>query len=137
MTGFAFHKTAVKFLQVIVIKSFAQPFEAFTASCFYQRHYQQLIEKAVFRAAAFFLKFQQFIYINIFSLFAKRQSSFLQFGQHQAEMPPFFRYNRREFCDQLFFIGIFLNKGYATGSCFLFAIGMIGKNFFKAEACQV
>ena len=43
MTGFAFHKAAVKFSHVFVVQAFAQSFKTFAAAGFNQRHDKHLV----------------------------------------------------------------------------------------------
>src|SRR6476660_7747185 len=91
----------------------------------------------VFLAATLHLEIQERIYISVFSLASKFEISFMKFCQYLAEMSPFFGNNRRQFGHQFLFIAVALDQGYARRSCFLFAIGVVSKNFLQGLPCKV
>lgn len=87
----AFHKSAIKLAQVFVPEPFTQPFESFAAAGLDKGEYQQPVQETLFYTAPLFFKFKELIDIQVFSLGTQFKPSFIQLGQHQPEMSPFFR----------------------------------------------
>src|SRR5262245_50296717 len=131
MAGFAFHKTAIEVTQVFIIEPFAEAFKAFATAGFNEGEDQEFVEQALFGTAIFFLNYLQLVYIFILSLFSQPQIAFLQFGQYQAEMSPFFGNNRRKISDQFFQFAVSLDQRNTAGSRFLLTICVVGKNVFQ------
>ena len=137
VTGLTFHKAPVELSEVTIFETFAKPFEAFAATGFYERKDQEPVEKAFFFAAAFALKFHQFIYILVFALASELEPSFLQFGQYEAEVAPFFGDDRREVVDEALARGVPGDEGDAAGGGFLLAPGVVGEDVFEGDGREV
>jgi len=137
VAGLAFHKAAVELAEVGVFETFAEPFEAFAATGFDEREDEETVEKAFFFAAAFALKFHQFIYILVFALASQLEPSFLQFGQHEAEVAPFFGDDGCKIVDQALTCRVAGDEGDATGGGFLFAPGVVGEDVFEGDGREV
>lgn len=93
VSGFAFHEAAVEVAEVGVFEAFAEAFEAFAAAGFDKGEDEQLVEEALFFAAAFLLKFEEAVDIDIFSLRAQPEAAFVELRQYKAEVAPFFGYD--------------------------------------------
>ena len=137
MAGFAFHEPAVESPEVLVVEAFAEAFKAFAAAGFDEGEDQEAIEEAFVFIGVFFFKFHQFVDVCIFALAAELEAAFLEFGQDEAEMAPFFGDDGGEFGDKDGFFGVALDERDAAGSGFLFAPGMVGKDKFQGEAGEV
>ena len=68
VSGFAFHEAAVEVAEVGVFEAFAEAFEAFAAAGFDEGEDEEFVEEALFVAAAFLLKFDEAIDVDVFSL---------------------------------------------------------------------
>ena len=68
VSGFAFHEAAVEVAEVGVFEASAEAFEAFAAAGFDEGEDEEFVEEALFVAAAFLLKFDEAIDVDVFSL---------------------------------------------------------------------
>ena len=137
VAGFAFHEAAVELAEIGVFKGFAQAFEAFAATGFDEGEDEQPVKKAGFFAASLLLEFHQLIDILIFSLGAEAEVSFFQFGEHQAEVAPFFGDDGGEICYESCFRWVALDQADAAGCGFLFAPGVIGEDVFQGDSGEI
>lgn len=83
------------------------------------------------------MEFHQFIYVFVFPLGTQPEPSFVQFGEHEPEMTPFFRNDGAYLFDETFFRGVTLDEGDAAGGGFLFAPGMVGEDVFERDRSEV
>jgi len=137
MTCFAFHETAVELAEIVIFESFAEAFEAFATAGFDEGEDEQTIEKPFFVCAAFYLEFHQLVNVHVFSLGAQPESAFLEFGEDQPEMAPFFGDDGGEVFDEALFVAVALNEGDAAGCGLLFAPGVVGEDGLEGDAAEV
>ncbi len=86
---------------------------------------------------SFLLEIHEGVHIFILPLLAQLEIALVKLCEHQPEMSPFFRYDRRQFPYQPVFITVSLYQRNAAGSGFLFTPGMICEDLFQAYAGQV
>src|SRR4051812_49276879 len=125
MPRFTFHEATIKVAHVFIIQSFTQSFKALTTPCLDKRHSKQMIKQALIRAATLFLKLDQFVHVDVLTLLAQRQFSFVQLSEYLPEMSPFFRNNGAKLYHEFFLVRIFLDQRDAGGRSFLLTVGMI------------
>ena len=137
MTGLAFHEAAIELAEIGIVESFAQAFEPLAATGFDEGEDQQPVEKTGFFAAAFALKFHQFIDVFVFPLGSQPEPSFVELGDYEPEMAPFLGDDGAYLFHEPFFRGIALDEGDAAGGGFLFAPGMVGEDVFERDRSEV
>ena len=137
VAGLTFHESAVELAKVVIFEAFAEAFEAFATAGFDESEEEEAVEEPLIFVGPFLFKFLQLIDIDILPLAAQLEPAFFQLGEDEAEMAPFFGDDRREFVDETLFVAVALDEGDATGSCFLFAPGVIGQDGFEGYAAQM
>lgn len=137
MTGFTFHEAAVELAEIGVFEPFVEPFEALATAGFDEGEDQQPVEKAGLFAAVLALELHQFIDVFIFALRAQLQASFVQLGEDEPEMAPFFRDDGAYFFYETFFRRVALDQGDAAGGGFLFAPGVVREDIFEGDRGDV
>ena len=137
MTGFTLHEAAIELAKIGVVEPFAEAFEPFAAAGLDEGEDQQPVEEAGLFAAALALELHQFIYVFVFPLGTQPEPSFVQFGEYEPEMAPFFRDDGAYLFHETFFRGVTLNQGDAAGGGFLFAPGMVGEDVFQGDRGEV
>ena len=137
MTGLTFHKAAIELAEIGIVEPFAEAFEPLATAGFDEGEDQQPVQKTGLFAAALALEFHQFIDVLVFPLGTQPEPSFIQFGEHEPEMAPFFRNDGAYGFHETFFRGIALDEGDAAGGGFLFAPGMVGEDVFERDRSEV
>ena len=133
----AFHKAAVELPEIGVFEAFAEALKPLATPCFDEGEDEQAVEKAFLVVRILFFKFHQFIDIGILALAAEFQPAFLEFGEDEAEMAPFFGDDGGEVRDEAFFGRVALDERDAAGRGFLFAPGVVGEDVYQGDAGKI
>ena len=137
VSGLAFHEAAVKLPEIGIFETLAEAFEAFAATSFDQCADEQAIQETLFIVAAFPFEFHQPVDIFVFALRSEPETSFLQFGQYETEVSPFFGDDGRDVVYEALPGRVALDQRDAAGGGLLFAPGVVGEDFLERNSGKI
>jgi hypothetical protein len=137
VTGLTFHEAAIELSKVRIVETFTKSFEPFATSGFDEGEGEQLVEKTLGFASAFAFKFPELVDVQIFPLGSEPERPALELGQHEPEVTPLLRYDRRKRINEVLAGGVAGNQRDTAGSGFLFTPGVIGEDVFKRDGGEI